>query len=86
MTKINALTKKDIDKAKEIYFAAGGNITKCKPGIAKGINGIKNTTTRGKKNMTYNTSTPTGIRTMNFDSTYNIPTAYNGVKMMMDKF
>ena len=81
MSKIDALTK-----ALEIYYAAGGKITECKTGTAKGINGIKNTTTRGKKNMTYNTSTPAGIRTMNFDSTYNIPTAYNGVKMMMDKF
>ena len=47
---------------------------------------FKNTTTRSKKCMTYNTTSPMGIRTMNFESTYNTPTTYNGVKMMMDHY
>ena len=62
-------------------------IIKCPTRWAKGSKSkTLNTTTRSKKCMTYNTTTPMGIRTMNFDSTYNIPTAYNGVKMMMNNY
>ena len=70
-------------KLYEAYMEECG-ATKCPTKPLKKF--FKNTTTRSKKCMTYNTTTPMGIRTMNFESTYNIPTAYNGVKMMMDKF
>ena len=66
-----------------IYLAAGGKITKCPNGKKKNYS-KKNTSTRSKKNLTYNTTFAPGLRSMNWESSYNTPTPYNGVKMIMD--
>ena len=75
-----------MDKMIAEYLANGGKIKIGKTVWAKGSKPIINTTTRSKKCMTYNISSPPKIRSMNYDSVYNVPTAYNGVKMMMNKF
>ena len=67
-----------------IYLAAGGKITVCPNGKKKNYS-KKNTSTRSKKNLTYNTTSAPGLRSSNYNSVYNCPTPYNGVKMVVGK-
>ena len=71
------------EEAIAIYLAVGGRITYCPPGNAKNAKGKKNTSTRSKKCLTYNTTSAPGLRSMNWESSYNTPTPYNGVKIIM---
>ena len=84
--KVMIMNIKERLAAEKIYYAAGGKKTIYRPGWAKNAKTIKNTTTRSKKCMSYNTTSAPKMRSMNYDSTYNCPTAYNGVKMMMNNY
>ena len=74
------------EEAIAIYLAAGGKITYCSPGNAKNAKGKKNTSTRSKKCLTYNTTSAPGLRSMNWNSILNVPVPYNGHKMMMNHY
>jgi len=80
------MNEKEYEAAKKAYYAAGGKKSVGKTKWAKGSKPITTTTTRSKKCMSYDISSPPKIRSSNYDSVYNIPTAYNGVKMMMGKY
>ncbi len=76
----------EIEKAREIYFAAGGKTTYCPSRSAKGVvpGGWNCTKPRNKKSCNYNFDGPCGVRTMNFDSIYNAPAKnMNGAKTFM---
>ena len=73
----------EVIKAMKVYHAAGKKTTYGKTVWAKGAKPIKNTTTRSKKNMSYDISSPPKMRSMNYDSAYNIPSTYDGVKIVM---
>ena len=71
-------------EAISIYLAAGGKITVCPNGKKKNYF-KKNTSTRSKKNLTYNTTSAPSLRSSNYNSVYNCPTPYNGVKIVVSK-
>ena len=60
-------------------------ITQCPPGKASGTKEYKCTSTRSKKNLTYNTTSAPSLRSSNYNSVYNCPTPYNGVKIVVSK-
>ena len=65
-------------------FLASGKGTYCPTRTAKGTKPIVCINKRSKKNLTYSDA-PMGIRCMNFESIYNIPSVYDGVKMFMGR-
>ena len=69
------------DKELIAEYIAEGKVTYCRPGKATGIY-PRSIYKRGKKNLTYSDA-PMGMRTMNFESVYNIPSTYNGTKLGM---
>ena len=73
-------------EAISIYLAAGGKITNCPDGKAKNANLPKTGSVRSKKNLTYNITSAPGLRSSNYNSVYNCPTPYNGVKMVVGKY
>ena len=76
-TEVDMTDKELIEEFEKEY-----GVTKCKTVWLKGAKSIVNVNTRSKKNLTYSDA-PMGMRTMNFDSVYNIPSKYNGVKMFV---
>ena len=72
---------------KKLYdeFIASGKMKICRPGRARGTNSIVCINKRSKKNLTYSDTLMRGVRCMNFESIYNIPSVYNGVKMFMGR-
>ena len=68
----------------EEWIARGGKIKKCRSGSALPRKPIVCVNKRSKKNLTYSDA-PMGMRCMNFESIYNIPSVYDGVKMFMGR-
>ena len=75
-----------MEEAKKAYFAAGGKVTKCRDGSAKGIDRYPTILARSKKCMSYNTTSAPKMRLMNYESAFNTPTTYNGSKMVMGNY
>ena len=76
----------DFDKLKAIHVATGGKITKCSPGIPPGYKYHKGTSTRSKKNLTYDTTSAPALRSFNYNSVCNAPAPYNGQKIPISHY
>jgi len=61
-------------------------ITQCPPGKASGTKDYKCTSTRSKKNLTYDTTSVPALRSFNYNSVYNAPAPYNGQKIPISHY